>query len=279
MKHKFLLVAAVICIAGCGFTNVHNDATDNNSQTPSEKSVNRKTDYGPVITRTYNLKQEYKELKVSNAFEVTMSDDVQQPTITLDSALHEQLIFRIHDGELQIGLKSGRYQNIQSAKVKLPVNKKLSEIELNHASSLTIFQPLSANTVSIEINHASNFTGNITKAKKVEIEANAASQFVGEIQYVDVLDVELSGASNATISGSTDRLDIDLKGASQLNTNLDAHTVEGEISGASEASVLCCDLIRVSVSGSSQLIYGTIADGCDPIVDIHSTGASTVSRR
>lgn len=241
---------------------------------------------GPSVTKTYTINESYHEIDVSHAFTVTMSDTATVATVTVDSAVLKYVVFRIENGTLKIGLKPGILRNIHALKVTLPYNASLDEIELSGASDFITSMPLNAEEISIDLSGASNFTGDITMAKEVSIEASGASHFEGSIQMqenltmIGSLEVNLSGASSANIRGCVDVLDIEISGASSLDANsLDTRAVKGEISGASSAGVLCCEGIKVEVSGSSDLTYGTIADGCDPIVDCPATGASTVTRR
>ncbi|MBP5678181.1 MAG: DUF2807 domain-containing protein [Bacteroidales bacterium] len=235
-------------------------------------------DHGAPATRVYAINGRYHELEVSHAFEVTMSDTATVATVTIDSMLHDRVVFHVDDGTLKIGLKPGTYSNIKTATVTLPLNTSLDDIELTGASRFTSNSPLAAKKISIDLCGASYFNGDIKNAQTVDLEVCGASHFNGSLQpEIDKLDVELTGASTAIISGTVNVLDIDLSGASNLDAgNLDTKTVNGDISGASTASVLCCDAIKVDVSGASHLTYSTVADGCTPVVDCHTSGASTV---
>ncbi len=272
MKRISLYLAAIICLAGCSFTTKeHNSIALNNHS-------NKKKDNGPAVTRVYELRGNYTELQVTDAFAVTMSDSVTSPTITLDSALHKSLIFTIHEGELKIGLKPGEYRNVKVARVALPVNSRLNDIELKRASSFTTYHPLNAGEVSIDLEAASCFVGDIASAREVDIDASAASQYRGIIQQASHVEVDLSGASNATISGAANTLSIDLNAASQLSAErFDAQVVEGELNGASQASVLVCKSINIEARSASKLEYST--EGCNPVVNINTTGASTATRK
>ncbi len=245
MKHAILLVTATVLLTGCQIT-INSD--------------NCKT-YGQALTRTYSLTGQYHELEVSHAFSVTMSDTVTVPTVTLDSALHERLLFRIEDGTLKIGLKPGTICNMHHSTVLLPYNPDIDDIDISGASSFTALTPLSAKKISIELSGASNFNGSL-------------------LQPADMVDIDLSGASTAVISGTTNVFDINISGASNLDaTNLDATTVTGSLSGASMADVLCCERLKVYASGASNLTYRTVADGCTPEVNCSTSGSSTVSIR
>ena len=245
MKRVYIFLAACALMAGCVHVTINNDNNDE--------------EYGPAVTRVYTIDGTYDELEVSHAFDVTMSDTATAATVTIGEALHDRVVFRVEEGTLKIGLKTGHYKNINKASVVLPVNRSLCEIELSGASSFTSDINLTASEISIDL--------------------SGAAHFDGSIEHNGELDVELSGASTATITGTTYLMEIDISGASTLDaSDLDATTVKGEVSGASTASALCCDLIKVDVSGASHLSYSTIADGCTPKVDCPTSGASSVTR-
>lgn len=243
MHRIIILLAAATLLTSCNITINTNDIDQ---------------DYGPVETRTYALDGTYHELEVSHAFDVTMCDTVSVPTITIAADLHDRVVFLIEDGTLKIKLKKGTTAHTSEASVLLPYNPSLCDIDLSGASSFTSSSPLLAKEISIDLTGASLFSGEIKQATKLELDA--------------------SGASTAYLSGSTAELDIDLSGACHLDaSNFDASNVEGDMSGASSANVLCCESLRMDVSGASHLSYRTLSDGCTPVVKCHTSGASSVT--
>ena len=75
-------------------------------------------------------------------------------------------------------------------------------------------------------------------------------------------------------------MDIDVSGSSRLNAipfNTDAIT--GELSGSSDADVTVCNRIAVSVSGASDLTYGTSSPDCRPEYRCTTSGSSSVTPR
>lgn len=265
MKYTLILVATCILMVGCVHITINADDMKDN---------------GPVVTRTMSLENRWHGLEVSHAFDVTMSDTASVATVSLDSALMDKLVFIVEKGTLRIGLKPGIHGTMSRASVTLPMNPALDDIELSGASTFYADSPLSAKEISIEMSGASHVKADVRVAQKVDIEAGGASHYEGSVQQVAVLDVDLSGASTAVVGGSVDVMEMDVSGASDLMAgDLDAATVKGDVSGASTVNVLCCEKIAVDVSGASLLSYGTVADGCSPVVSCNSSGTSTVTRR
>lgn len=84
---------------------------------------------------------------------------------------------------------------------------------------------------------------------------------VGELAHdrvIGKINLDISGASTAFVNGyCQEKMEIDL-------------------SGASDADVTVCSSLNVELSGASTLIYGTVSDECDPIVNCNTSGGSTV---
>lgn len=215
-------------------------------------------DYGNLSTKNYPINGNFTELSVSNAFEVTVSDQVSDVVVTVGELAHERVVVRVSDGKLYIGFKPNTHYNGQATAV-IPAN---------------------ANLRSIDLSGASSFRGDLM-CNDVEIDLSGASTYRGLVE-TDKLDVELSGASDAFIYGlcQTD-MNIDLSGASTLKAaNLNAQSVHGEMSGASDADVTFCSLLNVRLSGASTLTYGYVMDcSGNSVVNCPTSGGSTVTPR
>ena len=214
-------------------------------------------DWGTPVTKNYPINGAYTKLDVSNAFEVTVSDQVTDVVVTVGELAHDRVVVRVVDGELQIGFKPNTMYNGKAVAV-IPANANLSDLELSGASS---------------------FTGDL-RGDDVDIELSGASTYRGTVEATE-LDIDLSGASDAILSGACQtKMEIDLSGASTLKAaNLSAMSVYGEMSGASDADVTVCSDLNVELSGASTLTYGTSSEDCYPVVNCSTSGASTVQPR
>ncbi|MCR4871930.1 MAG: DUF2807 domain-containing protein [Bacteroidales bacterium] len=214
-------------------------------------------DWGTPATKNYPINGAYTKLDVSNAFDVTVSDQVTDVVVTVGELAHDRVVVRVVDGELLIGFKPNTMYNGKAVAV-IPANANLSDLELSGASS---------------------FTGDL-RGNNVNIELSGASTYRGSIEATE-LDIDLSGASDAILSGACQtKMEIDLSGASTLKAaNLSAMSVYGEMSGASDADVTVCSDLNVELSGASTLTYGTSSEDCHPVVNCSTSGASTVQPR
>ena len=214
-------------------------------------------EYGDPVTVNYAINGSYDGLDVSNAFQVTVSDQVTEAVVTVGEQAHDRVIVKVTDGTLHIGFKPNTRYN-GTAKAVIPVNAGLKEIDLSGASS---------------------FVGDLN-GESVDIELSGASTYRGEVKATE-LEIDMSGASDATLSGyCRNKMDIDLSGASNLKAfGFDAQSVYGEMSGGSSADVTVCSDLNVSLGGGSTLTYGTLSGDCNPKVSCSSSGGSTVRSR
>ena len=213
-------------------------------------------DWGTPVTKNYPINGAYTKLDVSNAFDVTVSDQVTDVVVTVGELAHDRVVVRVVDGELQIGFKPNtNYSGKAKAVIPATVLRKL------------------------DLSGASSFTGDL-RGDDVDIELSGASTYRGTVEATE-LDIDLSGASDAILSGACQtKMGIDLSGASTLKAaNLSAMSVFGEMSGASDADVTVCSDLNVELSGASTLTYGTSSEDCHPVVNCSTSGASTVQPR
>ncbi len=213
-------------------------------------------DWGNPATRNYPVNAPYTKLDVSNAFDVTVSDQVTDVVVTVGELAHDRVVVRVVDGELQIGFKPNtNYSGKATAVIPAAVLRKL------------------------DLSGASSFTGDL-RGDDVDIELSGASTYRGTVEATE-LDIDLSGASDAILSGACQtKMEIDLSGASTLKAaNLSAMSVYGEMSGASDADVTVCSALNVELSGASTLTYGTSSEECHPNVNCPASGGSVVKPR
>ncbi len=213
-------------------------------------------DWGTPATKNYPINGAYTKLDVSNAFDVTVSDQVTDVVVTVGELAHDRVVVKVVDGELQIGFKPNtNYSGKAKAVIPAAVLRKL------------------------DLSGASSFTGDL-RGDDVDIELSGASTYRGTVEATE-LDIDLSGASDAILSGACQtKMEIDLSGASTLKAaNLSAMSVYGEMSGASDADVTVCSDLNVELSGASTLTYGTSSEDCHPVVNCSTSGASTVQPR
>lgn len=132
------------------------------------------------------------------------------------------------------------------------------------------------NIEKIDASGASDITiAGSMKGAALKMILSGASDFKGKVELTS-LDMELSGASDVTISGTSINVLIESSGASDVKGyNLTADICSAKASGASDINITVNKELTAHASGASSILY----HGNAVIKDIHSSGASTVSRK
>ena len=252
---------------------------------------------GEPVSKDFSITGTYTELEVEDAFNVTVSEEATQVTVTAGERVMPNVVVETVENTLKIYLKGWHSNRGTDMTVILPYNANLTSVDLSGASEFHSEYGLEGNKVEIELSGASDFYCDID-ADEVDIEMSGASDFYGDILadeiemdltggskikgYVEALDLdlEMSGASEATLEGQVNMLLIDLSGASDIKKTINGNRYgfacdqcEGTMSGASNVYIHCDGTIKVNLSGASDLHFtGDAFTG-----DCSSSGGSNVS--
>ena len=226
------------------------------------------------ITVSYPVTDNYTALDVSNAFDVVVCDTVSVAMVTVRGGEHKNVIFKVEKGTLKIGFRSSLFNWYHGpAKVLLPRNSALCEVELSGASSFR--GDLQGDKIELDVSGASDFFGNLL-GSEVNMDLSGASSFVGDIN-ADNTELEISGSSSVKGAGScTGQLDMEVSGSSDVDAfGLECRSVTAKLSGSSNAKISCCESLTGTISGSSDLYYKALP-GCNPVVNCSTSGSSEV---
>ena len=91
---------------------------------------------GESITVTFDIVNTYKELHVSNAINVVISDTAEEVKVTAGENLIPNIIIEEKDDKLDIRLKDGVYIFNSAVKIELPANSDLIKLNLSDASDI-----------------------------------------------------------------------------------------------------------------------------------------------
>ena len=234
---------------------------------------------GEPVTKDFSISGAYNALEVEDAFNVTVSEEATQVTITAGENIMPNVVVETVDSTLKIYLKGWHTNLGKDMTVILPYNFDLRSVDLSGASEFHSEYGLEGDKVEVELSGASNLYCDID-ADEVDINLSGASNFIGEVLadeieidltgssnikgYVEALDLdlELSGASDATLEGQVDMLMINLSGASNIKKTVNGNRYglvcdqcEGTITGASNVYIHCDGTIKVNLSGASDLHF------------------------
>ena len=239
---------------------------------------------GNPVTKDFSIAGTYTELDVEDAFDVYVDTAATVVTVTAGEHVMPNVVVEINQNTLKIYLSGWHTNRGADMTVILPYNADLKDVDLSGASEFhsefglvgrkvnvelsgasEFYCDLDADEVDIDLSGASDFAGDVL-ADKIDMDLAGASSIKGDVMAHE-LDIDLSGSSNATLEGEVGLLKMDLAGASDIKKTVNGNRYglacdrcEGSMSGASNAYIHCDGVIRVSLSGSSDLYYtGTAA--------------------
>ena len=235
------------------------------------------TYYGEPVSFRQDVAGNYTAVKVSHAFDVTVSDTATAATVTVPEKMVDKVKLQVRNGVLEIGFQKTLAFAIGECSVILPLNASVKDLEVSGASSYA--GNLQGDRSEVDVSGSSSFRGNIA-ASEIDFEISGASEARCTVT-ADRIDAEVSGASDVTLGGDcTGTMDIEVSGSSKLHAEaLGASAVTGSVSGSSRADVTVCDRIAVSVSGASNVTYGLSSPECRPTYECTTSGASNVAPR
>jgi hypothetical protein len=133
--------------------------------------------------------------------------------------------------------------------------KNIDRLSASGASNVYVEGTLSGSNLAVHISGASDLKGNLK---------------------LDALDIDQSGASDALISGTAGNVTLRVSGASDVKAfDLVAENCTAQASGASDIKITVNKELNVHATGASDIHY----KGTAVIKDLHSSGASSVSKR
>ena len=216
---------------------------------------------GNPITKEFPIDGTYTELEVGDAFVVTVSDAATGITITAGENVMPNVKVEKEEGKLKIYLKPAiNISGPNEMAVILPYNPNLTHVNLSGASEFRSVYGLEGHEVEVEMSGASDFYCNI-EADEVDLALSGASYIEGSVDASD-LDLNMSGASDATLMGQATTVDLELSGASTIKRTIsdssygfECDFCNGTMSGGSVAYIHCNRMIKVDLSGSSELHF------------------------
>ena len=182
---------------------------------------------GESVTVTFDIVNTYKELHISNAINVIISDTAEEVKVTAGENLIPNIIIEEKGDNLEIRLKEGIHFFNSVVNIELPANPGLTKLDLSGASDIK--GKINAEDLTIHLTGASDakLTGHIRKLifnlkGASSIKKNIINQRYG--LSCDECEVTMEGASDAYIHCDGNIRIIELSGASDLH-----YTGNGEI--------------------------------------------------
>lgn len=202
----------------------------------------------------------YHAIEVSDAVELYLSQgDLETVAVSArEIKWRDRIRTVVEDGVLKISVdKKGLSWNTGNKKMKAYVSfTTLDKLRASGASDVFVDGVIAGNSLSLNLSGASDFKGAV-KVNELRVEQSGASDVHITGMVAGLTAVNSSGAS-------------DLKGYDLVTDSCEAHA-----SGASDIRITVNKNIHASASGASSIYY----KGDATVSDLHSSGASTVSKK
>ena len=194
---------------------------------------------GESVTDTFDIENTYKELHVSNAINVVISDTVEEVKVTTGENLLPNVIIEENGDILSVGLKDGTYFFNSVVNIELPTNPNLTVLDLSNASDIE--GEVNAEELTINLANASDakLTGHVGKLTLNLKNASSIKKNIINKHYAlscDECEVSMEDASDAYIHCDGNIKINRLSGASDLHYTGNATITlsPGVTSGASD---------------------------------------------
>lgn len=205
-----------------------------------------------------SLSGSFSAIRISDGIDLFLSQSAEQAMAVSASEekYKENIKTVIEGGTLRIYYEGDNNWNSGRKKLKVYLSfKSINSLEVSGASDI--------------------LTTGVLDLPELSIKLSGASDFKGQVKVGD-LKMELSGASDVRISGSATTVSIVSSGASDVKGyDLVTETCNAKASGASDINITVNKELTAHASGASDIFY----KGSALLKDVHSSGASTISRR
>lgn len=225
----------------------------------------RSQDQGNLLVNAPNVQKRevgpFHGIDVSNAIDLVIKQGTEDGVAVSasDVILRDRIVTKVENGVLHIYLNTNGFHwnwGWNNRKMKAFISfKDIDHLSASGSSDVYVDGSIHATNLTISLSGASDFKGGV--------QANQLS-------------LHQSGSSDATVNGTAVNAEIHLSGSSDFkgySMSVDACSVEA--SGSSDTQITVNKELRVSNSGSSDVYY----KGNAVILDVHSSGSSSVSKR
>ena len=155
---------------------------------------------GDPITKDFSISGAYNALEVEDAFNVTVSEEATQVTITAGENIMPNVVVETVDSTLKIYLKGWHTNLGKDMTVILPYNANLTSVDLSGASEFHSEYGLEGQKVEVELSGASDFYCDID-ADDVDIKRIINFKFRVGTRNVEILGNRVASKLFATAKG------------------------------------------------------------------------------
>lgn len=214
---------------------------------------------GVEVTEYFPAPSSYYSLYISDGMEVTVTNKVDEIVITADENVMEKVNVSCKNGRLRITRSDFSVYHLMTAKVLIPYNSYLHELDVESNSSFTSSYGLEGEDIKITANYYSDIDINYILADNLEMHLEFNSDFEGDLDVMRRMDLTMED-SDAIISGSADILYLKMSDGSEIKEqwynggySFECNECNGTMTKNCKAYLHCYDNIAMLLTNNSFL--------------------------
>jgi hypothetical protein len=214
---------------------------------------------GVEVTEYFPAPSSYYSLYISDGMEVTVTNKVDEIVITADENVMEKVNVSCKNGRLRITRSDFSVYHLMTAKVLIPYNSYLHELDVESNSSFTSSYGLEGEDIKITANYYSDIDINYILADNLEMHLEFNSDFEGDLDVMRRMDLTMED-SDAKISGSADILYLKMSDGSEIKEqwynggySFECNECNGTMTKNCKAYLHCYDNIAMLLTNNSFL--------------------------
>lgn len=214
---------------------------------------------GVEVTEYFSVPNNYYSLYVSDGMEVTVTNQVDEIVITADENVMQKVKVTCKNGTLRILRSDFSVYHLMKAKVLLPYNIHLHELDVESNSSFTSSYGLEGENIKIIANYFSEIDINYILADNLRMHLEFNSEFEGDLDVMRQMDLTMED-SDAKISGSAAILNLKMSDDSEIEEqwynggySFECNECNGSMTKDCKAYLHCYDNVAMKLTNNSFL--------------------------
>ena len=214
---------------------------------------------GVEVTEHFPAPSSYYSLYISDGVDVTVSDRVDEIVITADENVMQKINVTCKSGRLRITRSDFSVYHLMKAKVLIPYNMYLHELDVESNSSFTSSYGLEGTDIKITANYYSEVDINYILADNLRMHLEFNSDFEGDLDVMKQMDLIMED-SDAKISGATAILNLKMSDDSEIDEEwynggyaFECNECNGTMTKDCKAYIHCYDNIAMRLTDNCFL--------------------------
>lgn len=214
---------------------------------------------GVEVTQHFSLSNSYYRLYLGDGMEVTVTESVDDIVITADENVMQKIKVECKNGSLRIYRSDFSLFRLMKAKVRIPYNPGLHELDVNSYSSFTSGYGLEGEDIKVTVCDFSDVDVDYILANNLKLKLDDNADFEGDLTVLDLLDLSIH-RSDVDLTGDAASVHLSMSENSEIKKRWDnggyafaCDYCYGTMTGKCEAYFHCYDRIAVDLTNNSFL--------------------------